>query len=222
MAIRQSAAGNGLDGSTTIVSYYPLTVCMWICMRASQNYNVFFYIYLADDYAHSLVLQTSWGPNIDVLHMYSGGNYTPLFTMIPDNWYFVGFRTVPERWDPNVAFYSPAGGGSITYVDTTDCEAFSNGILSLLYNQIDFEWANGSIENVKIWNATLTNAEIEAEQWSHSPKRVADLILSAPLLNTNDIKNYAGTSLNLTKAGSNTTESGPAIGWPNGLIFSSS
>lgn len=71
---------------------------------------------------------------------------------------------------------------------------------------------NGRLAAVKVFNATLTAAEVEQELAQYRPVRTANLIASYPL--DRDILDYSGNGLDLT-AGSTATayEDGPPIVW---------
>ena len=69
----------------------------------------------------------------------------------------------------------------------------------------------GSIAAVKLWDAELSSAELEAERLTYRPQRLTNLHLWSPLLV--DSLDYSGAGKNWTEAGTLTWEDGPPIGW---------
>lgn len=76
---------------------------------------------------------------------------------------------------------------------------------------------NGRIVGVKVYNATLTAAEVEQELAQYRPVRTADLIAWYPLIS--DIKDYSGNGLDLTAGGTGTAvEDGPSLPWERRIL----
>lgn len=73
---------------------------------------------------------------------------------------------------------------------------------------------NGVHAALKVWDAVLTQAELEAERWSYAPVRRANLHLWTPLVDTdNSTRDYSGNGRNWTAGGTLTSEDGPPILW---------
>ncbi len=78
-------------------------------------------------------------------------------------------------------------------------------------------WMDGDIAGVKIWDAALSQAELEAEAQQLSPKRTADLHAFYPLqVPETMLDDASGNRRNLTAlsgTGSWSVQTGPAIVW---------
>jgi hypothetical protein len=72
---------------------------------------------------------------------------------------------------------------------------------------------NGRVAFIKQWSAGLTQAEVQQEMYSGSPKRLANLHTWAPCLPgaTERLRNYGGTSVDYTAGGTLTDEDGPPV-----------
>lgn len=75
------------------------------------------------------------------------------------------------------------------------------------------EWWNGRLANFKLWNAALTQAEVETEFGQYVPVRTANLLRWHPLVGA-ETTDRSGNGNTLT-AGSTaaSTEDGPPIPW---------
>jgi hypothetical protein len=72
-------------------------------------------------------------------------------------------------------------------------------------------YLNGRVAAFKMWDATLTAAEIDAELGQYQPARTANLLRYHPF-RTAETTDYSGNGRTLT-AGTATTEDGPPIRW---------
>jgi hypothetical protein len=74
----------------------------------------------------------------------------------------------------------------------------------------------GNFAAVKVWDAQLTAAEIEAERWSYMPRRLANLHLWTPLIGSsaaNCAIDWSGNGKNWTVVSTPTVIDGPPIPW---------
>jgi len=75
------------------------------------------------------------------------------------------------------------------------------------------QWFNGRVAAYKMWNATLTQAEIEREFETYQPARTANLLRWHPFINA-ELVDYSGNGNTLTAGSTATaTEDGPPIPW---------
>ena len=72
--------------------------------------------------------------------------------------------------------------------------------------------AAGELANVKIYNAALTQQEIEEEMWQYLPKRTANISRWYPLV-VNELNDWSGMGRTLTGGTGVTTTTGPPISW---------
>lgn len=76
---------------------------------------------------------------------------------------------------------------------------------------------DGRIAAVKVWEAALSQAEIEEELAQYQPVRVANLLHNHPLVNA-ELVDYSGNARTLTAGSTSpTTEAGPPIRWDGRL-----
>jgi len=111
----------------------------------------------------------------------------------------------------------------------TTIEVFLNGVSDASRTDDDFtetnialgksiqwgDWINGRIAAFKLWDATLTAAEIQLEMQTYVPQRLANINRWTPLLpgTTERLADYSGSGLNWTSGGTPTDESDPPIVW---------
>lgn len=67
--------------------------------------------------------------------------------------------------------------------------------------------------NYKLYQAVLTQAEIEAERWSMLPKRTANLVAWYPFLAGTRADDYSGLARTLTENGTITEGAAAPLGW---------
>lgn len=77
------------------------------------------------------------------------------------------------------------------------------------------EWLNGCATAVKMWGATLTQAEVEQESWRYTPARTAGLTAWYPLTHP-DPTDYSGNGRTLSGGTGVVFEDGPPLVWGAG------
>jgi len=113
----------------------------------------------------------------------------------------------------SVTFYGAAAGSALTATSGT---LTGGGVTP---GRIDIGddcfggWLNGRVAAVKLWAATLTQAEIEHELGQYAPRRTANLTRWHPFLVAETV-DYSGAGNSLTAGGTATAaEDGPPIPW---------
>lgn len=71
----------------------------------------------------------------------------------------------------------------------------------------------GRIAAVKIWDATLTVAELENERFHYVPRRLTNIHLWTPLLSHAEVRDLSGNARTWTTGGTLATGDGPLIAW---------
>lgn len=74
---------------------------------------------------------------------------------------------------------------------------------------------NGCVANFKLWTATLSQEELEAEAFQYLPSRTADLRIWYPFLTASGT-DFSGAGHTLSGGTGATTEDGPPIRWSSG------
>ncbi len=214
MAIRQAATGNGYSLSTTSASR-GLTVAGWLCLRADRNdYTSFFEHW--NSYNNMLGLITpSDGTTLECF--VSAYTELSLGALLIDRWYYAGIQS--DSAGNARGFISTPGGGPLTFTSTSSIPSY-NGTLYFLTDS-DAEWANGSVENWRLWSDYLDPNELLEEMLSPYPRRTGKLWGWWRLQNPDDFGDLSGNGRRLTRSGSaQRTEPGPAGPWAyNGAIW---
>lgn len=142
----------------------------------------------------------------------SSGTVDAAINMTVGTWYFTAASFV-HGGAGDVLYWAAAGdaglssaSGSINAppADTWTFFVGSNG-----FN----EWLNGSMAAVKIWTATLTQAELEKERKFFRPQRTSNLWAAYPFAGGPDTSDYSGNARTLTTAGAPTVTDNPPITW---------
>lgn len=88
-------------------------------------------------------------------------------------------------------------------------------------NDIDSEWLDGRAKAVKIWDAVLTQAEIQQEMRTIRPHRFANLHGFWPLFpgSGERLRDYSGNGRDWTEGGTLTDEDPPPLSWGAPVLF---
>lgn len=189
------------------------TVCGWARRTASTSFGTLCALnHTTLDQFHML----QWNDTTDdlVVVNFSGGTSAAIQTIGNAVWFFwamVGNGT-------NITGYVGQHGNATLSSQSVAYSATS-------YNQLDVggnrynESISGRLAAVKVWDAALSQAELENERWSFYPKRTANLNIWSPMHETvvGDADNdYSGNGRNWTVSGTLTHEEGPPISWGHG------
>jgi hypothetical protein len=133
-----------------------------------------------------------------------------------NTWYFVaGVRSgVTTRTGYVVAIATPLVASDVTHLGSSPSPCTETRLEFGGFATVNADPYDGRIAGIKLWNAALTLAEIQAEQWTIRPRRYANLVRWLPCLNgaTERLKDYAGV-LNATAGGTLTDEDMPPVAW---------
>lgn len=109
------------------------------------------------------------------------------------------------------ALYVGTGAAALTKASAVQSQSTNPNRLCLgtsLYN----DWFDGRLAAVKVYNATLTDDEVDLELGQYVPRRLADLVAWYPLVN--DVRDYSGQGRDQAAGATATTvEDGPPIPW---------
>ncbi|HKX31495.1 MAG TPA: LamG domain-containing protein [Blastocatellia bacterium] len=205
MAIRFDAIADNYFRSTSPT--FPNTIMFWVKIVVDLNN---FCVMIAWDGANDFYLGT--GGNGTILEFYPGPGAAGIdgTDLIVGQWY-------------HVAIVSGAGTGASRNIylngaldiSTTSDEPPSG--LLYIANDANDEWINASMAALKIYNAVLTQREIQQEMRQYKPVRKSDIHLFCPMLDVGTGGNdFSGNGRNLTAGGTLTTEDGPPIPWELG------
>lgn len=209
MAVRFNAAGEGYVGASGFPSD-TYTITWWAYIAVDRNsYSTFISLTSADSY-------TQIGTDVDGVtpRVYNSavGNIEPTTQLSVGQWYAMAF----------VQDLSGGGSGPGTLywgTDPTDLASHSSTVGSHTITEFRIghykpttstEWLNGRIAAVKVWNAALTEPQLEAELQSYTPVVTAD-VLRVHKLQVPEPTDYSGNGFTLTGGTGASTEADPPI-----------
>lgn len=149
------------------------------------------------------------GSDMGVYKNTSGANLYTFATAV-GTWYFVGFSCNGTAWTQINRSASATSFSSST--GTTNNASFN--LAKITIDEIDGgERMNGVIAATKLWvGATLTQAELELESWTHMPQRTANLSAFYPMPKP-ETADYSGNARTLSGGTGATIIDGPPIAW---------
>ncbi|MFJ2029419.1 LamG-like jellyroll fold domain-containing protein [Streptosporangium sp. NPDC087985] len=125
-------------------------------------------------------------------------------------WYYVGVSV-----NGGTGVMVTRAATDTTFAVTTWTDGITAGInpttMRLGESVYGGEWLDGSIAAVKWWTSNLTQAELETEAWTTTPRRTDGLHAWYPLSQVENV-DYSGNGQTLTGTGG-ATEDGPPIAW---------
>ena len=126
-------------------------------------------------------------------------------------WFFWALTSTTAGAGSLIGYWSAANSNVFNTANTTGQASTTN--LLMWGNDSVGSWMDGRLAAIKVWDAVLTQAEIEAEKWKRIPARWANSHLWNPLFNATDLSDYSGNGRTLTATGTLTTEDGPPVPW---------
>jgi hypothetical protein len=201
MAIRFDASGDSLSRTRLAGAK---TVMAWIYIATDRNdYTAFFG--LGDN---EIVATTTTGTTL--LH-YDGAAERTGTNLVTGTWYHLAYASAGDD----------IGNGFTVYLngvsDITSAGRGGTGTGTNMYlgNDAYSEWLNGRIAHVKIWNAQLTQAEIQQEMYKIQPQRFANLWCWMPMIETGSSRDneWSGSGNSFAENGTLTDEAGPPVSW---------
>lgn len=126
-----------------------------------------------------------------------------------DTWYRVAVVAASAT---NVTFYRAAATGALGSGSVTDFAGPATPTTVYIGDHFYDEPWLGRIAGVKVWDAALTQAEVEAELAQYVPRRVANLLHFHPFVSA-ESTDYSGGNNSLTGGSGATTADGPPIPW---------
>lgn len=205
-------ATTGLPSSSTAWS-----MIMWVLMSVDRNS----YCGFAD------MPQTTGGDAATWQYPGVGGNGTTIIGAFSDateisspaidttvgGWFRVALTRASAT---SATLYRGANGSPLTVTTNAAMTTNITGTPAKLWlggDSYSTEWWNGRLANFKLYNAALTQSEVEVELGQYVPVRTANLLRWHPFVGA-ETTDRSGNGNNLT-AGSSaaTTEDGPPIPW---------
>ena len=201
MAIRFNASGESLSRSRLAGAK---TVMAWIYISTDRNdYTGFFGLGSTE-----VVATTGTGTTI---LFYDGSIERTGTNLTAATWYHLAYSSQGDTINDDWAVYL----NGATDISHTGRSLASAGTNMYLGNDEFDEWLNGRLAHVKIWNAQLTQAEIQQEMYTIRPQRYANLWCWMPMIETASSRDneWSGSGNTWTENGTLSDEDGPPISW---------
>lgn len=215
MAVRFDAATDQIERTTAPdIGTSGFTFTAWVYLAVDR-----------DDYSTMMRLSAGGGTRGNVAADSNGqtlayftidGSLTSSTTMTAGNWYRVAI-SIPSTGGSTATgtLYTATEAGATSSTSGTvsagnDADRVTIGGRG---NGDTSEWWNGRVAHARMWEAALSQAEVEAEWASTTPVRTSGLWADWPLLVHTDLTDASGNGRNLS-AGSTatTTEADPPLG----------
>ncbi|MFD8556615.1 hypothetical protein ACFV1N_04890 [Streptosporangium canum] len=210
MAVRFSADGQDYTRTISLGTISQFSLSCWVKISVDRDtYSTAWSLDGVDGY---YALQTTFsGTSIVVMDNAEGSHGSRALTV--GTWYYVGVALNGV----NGTMVSRALGDTTFTVSTwSDGQPSFTATNLRLGDSPGNEWLNGALTGVKFWSGVaLTQAELEAEAWTHMPQRTAGLRAWYPLTRA-ETADYSGNALTLSGGTGATTEDGPGIAWRQG------
>lgn len=177
-------------------------ICGWAKLNTvvAQLTNLFAYFEV--DVNLFVVSWVGFTTNADgsTMGWWSGGSKTNITTITAGRWFWWAVKsdsTTSKMW------FWTHNGGLFTDSRSNTLSAGTTGYFDFGSHVYNEPW-DGSICSVKVFTASITDAELQNEQWSMAPKAANKLHSWYPMLDTsltNSIKDFSGNGKDLTAEG---------------------
>ena len=133
-------------------------------------------------------------------------------------WFFWAITSTTAGAGSLIGYWSLATSSTFNSASTTG-QAGTSDRLTIGNDSGASNFLDGRFAAIKVWDAVLTQAELEQEKWSIRPRRWANIHLWAPCRIATELADYSGNGRTLTATGTLTTEDGPPVPWGAGSII---
>jgi hypothetical protein len=202
MAIRFDNAGEYSGVSASLPNYDPVTICKWVMIVTDRNnYSNFFQLTNAGASTYSIVGTDSNGTTLRCQTQNGTTTGTNLST---GTWYHIAYT---RSGATHTVYLNGVSDISRSDNNAVTMEAFVLGGLS--------NWLNGRVARCKMWNAALSQAEIQQEMYTIRPVRFADLYAWWPMFPgaTVRLEDSSGNGNTLIEGGTLSDEDDPPISY---------
>jgi hypothetical protein len=177
VAVRFDANGDYLRRTTGTIaaSGANLSGCCWFKRKGDTNaFTTICYVHVITGSELEIFIELDTSG--DVLHFYEDPpieSDIPGLTVSNDIWYFVAWsRSNTSR----TLYYGTEAGGTLTKGTNADSRTVTQTVGEIyIGNDIYSEFLNGEVAYVRLWDAVLSDADMDAEWRSTTPVRSSNL-----------------------------------------------
>lgn len=215
MSTRIDASGDSIRRTAALPSDTLLTIMVlgYVVNDRAGNYRYFCGIENATTNASAYkVMGWSSANNFEVSSESGSGSFAA--APATGKWFWAAVScggTGANSFNGYWRYLSPSDGTTV-YTASCTSTAFTEALMPLGSDSYA-EWCDIRLSTAKVWDAVLTQAEIESEMNSVRPMRYTNLHLFSPLWSATDILDYSGNGKNWTAGGTLSTEENPPISW---------
>jgi hypothetical protein len=218
MAVRFDADGEDYTRTTNLPSATTFTLCLWLIIDTDRNT---FSCPISLDAGTGNYVYFETDADGTTLKLWEGDDAVtpsgPNVVLTVGTWYFIALVRNGTGANSGTVYSAAAGVAALTSGQRTLDTSFTPNTLRIGESPFGGEWWNGRVAAVKIWDAALSQAEIENERWQYSPHRIANLNAFYPFLtggaNAAAQADFSGNGNNLSNGTNSATADGPPIPW---------
>lgn len=208
MATKFDASGDILKRTANLPAPSAFTLCAWVRVVSVRSGQYQYFIELANGTSSAGSYLVMGYRDTGTFEIATGANYQS-FASNPTTgtWMFVGLTSDGTTLR---GYFAHAGNAFTTASMTT--QSFTSAQLSI-GNDSWNEYCDVEIENVLVYDAALTQAELEQQMYRALPVRMANLNIWSRLQISTDVTDFSGNGRNWTSGGTLASASGPALAW---------
>src|SRR4030095_10238267 len=208
MGVRIDASADYLGRATGLPSKDAFTMAAWVFFHSYRPDSVVLTIFESGVGGYFIFTDSTTG---DQPNVYDGTTPTALDIASLNTWYFMylrsnGTNTSGGMRSVTASAFTTASGGTSAF--TPNQMRFGNDDAGF--------YSNITIAGMKIWDAHLSDAELEQEYMNFLPHRFADLHLWAPAIDSvlaDASDDWSGNARDLTQGGTLTLGESPPVSW---------
>lgn len=216
MAFRTNAAGEYARRTANLPDDVSFTACGWSRLVADRNaFSSIFSLESSTNgtSAQYVILETDSNGTDILLVQETSFPLVAITAVNVDEWFFwyvlssgIGTNST------SAGIWRTSTGGWSTRTDPLARAAFAPAGMYFGSDSFD-EWSDARHAAIKVWDATLTTAEIQGERFTYVPRRKTNLNLWVPGFSHASLQDYGPNGRTLTAGGTLSTEEGPPIIW---------
>jgi hypothetical protein len=216
MAVRFSATGEHYTASPALGVQANVTMAGWAKLSSNRGGAAFQCLWGVDNGAADSLYAETNNDGVSLRLVWDNANVSSSVTLTVGTWYFVAFvasgatGTLYVRAASATSFTTVAWSGASTNTNVANVKIGE-------FAGLTTEWLDGCVSAVKMWTATLTQADLEQEMWSYMPVRTANLQGWWPLIIPETV-DYSGNGATLSGGSGTTQEDGPGIPWRSAVV----